>query len=120
MKAAGISSLGFVRWQLLAVQMGSEQALGQCINAAGCMLAGKTQRKYTLLGRPGSGIAAVIVEANRFAYVYHETPANQAYGTHQACPMLFDTLRCCSCSSGTDLCVSITSSKECKPKMSPS
>ena len=45
--------------------------------------AGKTQRKYTLLGEPGSGIAAVIVEANRFAYVYHETPPSEPYGTHQ-------------------------------------
>jgi hypothetical protein len=78
------------------------------------MLAGKTQRKYTLLGRPGSGIAAVIVEVNRFAYVYHETPANEAYGTHQACLLLFYTLRCCSCSAGTDLCVSIPN-KECEP-----
>ena len=50
--------------------------------------AGKTQRKFTLLGRPGSGIAAVIVEANRFAYVYKETPPSQAYGSHQASPLL--------------------------------
>ena len=36
-----------------------------------------------LLGRPGSGIAAVIVEANRFAYVYHEIASSEAYGAHQ-------------------------------------
>ena len=37
-----------------------------------------------LLGVPGSSVAAVIVEANRFAYVYHNTPPSQAYGSHQA------------------------------------
>ena len=35
------------------------------------------------MGEPESGIAAVIVEANRFAYVYHETPPSEPYGTHQ-------------------------------------
>ena len=37
-----------------------------------------------LLGLPGSSVAAVIVEANRFAYIYHSTPPSQAYGSHQA------------------------------------
>ena len=41
-----------------------------------------------LLGLPASSIAAVIVEANRFAYVYHSTPPSQAYGSHQAMPAL--------------------------------
>ena len=39
-----------------------------------------------LLGLPGSSVAAVIVEANRFAYIYHSTPPSQAYGSHQAIP----------------------------------
>ena len=37
-----------------------------------------------LLGLPGSSVAAVIVEANRFAYIYHSTPPSQAHGSHQA------------------------------------
>ena len=49
----------------------------------GYLCAGKTHWKFTLLGKPGNGIAAVIVEANRFAYVYHETSPSQSYGKHQ-------------------------------------
>ena len=41
-----------------------------------------------LLGLPGSSVAAVIVEANRFAYIYHSTPPSQAHGSHQARPAL--------------------------------
>ncbi|KAK9845069.1 hypothetical protein WJX74_010199 [Apatococcus lobatus] len=44
---------------------------------------GKVQRKHVLLGKPGSQVAAVIVEGSRFAFVYYSTPIKAAYGRQQ-------------------------------------
>lgn len=45
--------------------------------------AGKTQRKMVLLGRPGSCIAAVILETQKYVYLYRPVPKDGAYGEHQ-------------------------------------
>ena len=69
------------------LQAARPKGVFRLVGAECCMstsrYAGKTQRKYVLLGKPGSGIAAVIVEANRFAYVYHEPPPGQPHGKYQ-------------------------------------
>ena len=48
-----------------------------------CIVVGKTQRKFVLLGRPAQKVAAVIVEANKFAFIYHSVASSAANGTHQ-------------------------------------
>ncbi|BDA47422.1 hypothetical protein COCOBI_10-2700 [Coccomyxa sp. Obi] len=53
------------------------------IPALAYVATGKTQRKFVLLGRTGQKVAAVIVEANKFAFIYHSVAASNANGTHQ-------------------------------------
>lgn len=47
--------------------------------------AGKVQRKFVLLAEPGSAVAAVIVELQKFAFVYYAVPSQSSHGLHQAC-----------------------------------
>ena len=48
-----------------------------------CVGAGKVQRKFVLLGQPGAGVAAVIVEAQKFAFVYRTVLPPASHGIHQ-------------------------------------
>ena len=41
------------------------------------------QRKFVLLGQPGASVAAVIVEAQKFAFVYRTVLPPASHGTHQ-------------------------------------
>ena len=52
-------------------------------DADGCLHAGKVQRKFVLLAPPGGSVAAVIVEAQKFAFVYYAVPASSSHGLHQ-------------------------------------
>ncbi len=45
--------------------------------------AGKVQRKHLLLGAPSSSIAAVLVEGQRYLYLYSATAASQSHGLQQ-------------------------------------
>lgn len=45
--------------------------------------AGKPQRKFVLLGKPGRKVAAVIVEANKFAFIYNSVQSDAPNGIHQ-------------------------------------
>ena len=45
--------------------------------------AGKVQRKFVLLAEPGSSVAAIIVELQKFAFVYYAVPATTSHGLHQ-------------------------------------
>ncbi|CAL8472135.1 g11677 [Coccomyxa elongata] len=53
------------------------------IPALAYVATGKTQRKFVLLGKAGQKVAAVIVEANKFAFIYHSVASSIANGTHQ-------------------------------------
>ncbi|KAK9905869.1 hypothetical protein WJX75_007872 [Coccomyxa subellipsoidea] len=44
---------------------------------------GKPQRKFVLLGKPGRKVAAVIVEANKFAFIYNSVQSDAPNGIHQ-------------------------------------
>lgn len=48
-----------------------------------CLGAGKVQRKFVLLGEPGSSVASVIVEAQKFAFVYRAVTPPASHGIHQ-------------------------------------
>ena len=71
--------------------------------------AGKPQKKFVLLGRPRQKVAAVIVEANKFAFIYNSVETNASNGIHQVI-----LLRLCA-----DLAAAVhskyTSSASCMP-----
>lgn len=41
------------------------------------------QRKFLLLAAPGGDVAAALVEAGKYCYLYRSTAAQQEYGEHQ-------------------------------------
>ena len=45
--------------------------------------AGKVQRKFLQLALPGGDIAAALVEAKQYAYLYRSTAAKQVHGEDQ-------------------------------------
>jgi hypothetical protein len=49
--------------------------------------AGKVQRKFLLLAPPGGDVAAVLVEAAKYCYLYRSTAPKQEYGEHQVLDM---------------------------------
>eukprot|EP00884_Botryococcus_braunii_P017203 jgi/Botrbrau1/4166/Bobra.0192s0033.1 len=53
------------------------------IPALSYVAAGKTQRKMVLLGRPGGCVAAVIIETQKYAYLFRPVASGQVYGEHQ-------------------------------------
>jgi hypothetical protein len=48
------------------------------------------QRKHLLLGAPSSSISAVLVEGQRYLYVYTATPVSEQYGQQQVVDMELD------------------------------
>lgn len=63
--------------------------------------AGKVQRKFVLLAEPGSAVAAVIVELQKFAFVYYAVPSQSSHGLHQACCCPAPT--CSACIAGNNM-----------------
>eukprot|EP00891_Asterochloris_glomerata_P001667 jgi/Astpho2/1667/Aster-04101 len=53
------------------------------VPALAYVAAGKVQRKFVLLGHPGSSIAAAVVESHKFIYLYRRTVQRQPYGESQ-------------------------------------
>ena len=41
------------------------------------------QRKFLLLAPPGGDVAAALVEASKYCYLYRSTAPKQEYGEHQ-------------------------------------
>lgn len=45
--------------------------------------AGKVQRKFLLLAAPAGDVAAALVEASKYCYLYRSTAPRQEHGEHQ-------------------------------------
>jgi hypothetical protein len=53
------------------------------IPALAYVVAGKQQRRYVLLATPGSRLAAVLVEQQKYCFVYQSVEAGGQAGTQQ-------------------------------------
>ena len=58
------------------------------VPALAYVAAGKLQRKYLLLGAPGCTLAATLVEAHQYCYLYRKTEVDQPRGEQQVVELL--------------------------------